>query len=216
MVGVGMAVPSSTRNERQVVYTNHYPSLLYIDSADGSTQLNTRTSSSDTSDIIQIIIHPYSPNPPPPRKAVAVLEGSVEGTLVLTQDTPPTGATRVEGTITGLTPGLHGFHVHQFGDLSGGCGTAGGHYNPFRRNHGHPDNLQRHVGDLGNILADNNGTAYVNITDELVTLVGPRAVVGRAVVVHAGEDDVGLGGDAESLKTGNAGGRVGCGVIGYA
>ena len=87
---------------------------------------------------------------------------------------------------------------------------------PFQRNHGSPKHLERHVGDLGNIIADEIGVATVNITDPLVTLVGPRSVIGRAIVVHATVDDLGTGGHSSSLTTGNAGGRVGCGVIGIA
>ena len=74
----------------------------------------------------------------------------------------------------------------------------------------------RHVGDLGNIVADQSGSAKVDIIDSQVTLVGPNSVIGRGLVVHAAADDLGLGGDADSLKTGNAGGRLGCGVIGRA
>ena len=70
------------------------------------------------------------------------------------------------------------------------------------------------MGDLGNILSDNAGIARVNITDSQVKLCGPDSVLGRAFVVHAGVDDLGKGGNDESLKTGNAGGRIGCGIIG--
>lgn len=87
---------------------------------------------------------------------------------------------------------------------------------PTQRNHGAPENFERHIGDLGNILADANGNANVDIEDPLVTLMGPRSVVGLAIVVHEGEDDLGTGINEGSLKTGNAGGRVGCGVIGHA
>ncbi|MPC72813.1 Superoxide dismutase [Cu-Zn] [Portunus trituberculatus] len=156
-------------------------------------------------------------SPPTPRKAVVVLGGGeATGTLILTQAAPPTGEVHIEGVVSNLTPGLHGFHIHEKGSLENGCISAGGHYNPYMRDHGSPIHLERHVGDLGNILADQSGVAHVNITDPLVTLVGPRSVIGRAIVVHAGEDDLGGGGHPSSLKTGNAGGRVGCGVIGIA
>ncbi|XP_047487608.1 superoxide dismutase [Cu-Zn]-like [Penaeus chinensis] len=200
---------------RHVVYLsqNNYPSLLYINAAHGTTSMDTRA---DTSDIIQLILHPSNPEAKQTRRATVVLTGEAQGTLTLTQSNPPVGATVIEGVISNLSPGLHGFHIHQLGDLTGGCKSAGGHYNPYMRPHGSPEHSERHIGDLGNILADATGRAEVNITDPLVTLVGPRTVLGRAVVVHAGEDDLGRGGNEESLKTGNAGGRVACGVIGHA
>ena len=77
----------------------------------------------------------------------------------------------------------------------------------------HGDLMQGHVGDLGNIVADEQGIARFKIVARRVDLSGDRSVVGRAMVIHADEDDLGLGGDEESLKTGNAGERLACGVI---
>ncbi|KAA0203741.1 Superoxide dismutase-like [Hyalella azteca] len=139
--------------------------------------------------------------------------GSIRGFLKLRQDQPPVGKTHITGHITGLTPGPHGFHIHQTGNLTEGCKSTGGHYNPFERVHGAPHDHVRHVGDLGNIVANERGEALVDITDHQVTLVGPNSVVGRAFVVHEGRDDLGQGGHETSKTTGNAGGRVGCGVI---
>lgn len=119
--------------------------------------------------------------------------------------------TLVKGTVSGLEPGLHGFHVHEYGDLSKGCESAGAHYNPDGVDHG--DLQQGHVGDLGNIEAGDNGVAEFSIAAKRVDLIGDRSIVGRALVVHADEDDLGQGGDEESLKTGNAGDRLACGVI---
>ncbi len=143
--------------------------------------------------------------------AVCVLEHSdeVEGTILFKQQA--NGPTLIVGKITGLEPGEHGFHIHEFGDLSQGCESAGGHYNPDGVDHGDLD--EGHVGDLGNITADRSGTASFEIVAERIDLIGERSVVGRAVVVHKDEDDLGKGGDAESLKTGNAGDRLACGVI---
>ena len=87
----------------------------------------------------------------------------------------------------------------------------GGHYNPDSVDHG--DINEGHVGDLGNITADESGMAKFTIEAKRVDLLGDRSVVGRGIVVHAGPDDLGKGGDAESLKTGNAGDRLACGVI---
>lgn len=72
------------------------------------------------------------------------------------------------------------------------------------------------MGDLGNVLADENGIVRDTFTDHLISLMGQNSIIGRAVVTHAGVDDYGMGGDLESTKTGNAGGRIGCGVIGLA
>jgi len=110
-----------------------------------------------------------------------------------------------------LEPGEHGFHIHQFGDMSQGCESMGPHYDPEGVDHGDLD--QGHVGDLGNITADDSGTSTVKIVAERVDLTGEQSVVGRGIVVHADKDDLGKGGDAESLKTGNAGDRLACGVI---
>ena len=143
--------------------------------------------------------------------AISVLEHSdtVKGTLLFKQKSD--GDTLIVGEISGLTPGEHGFHIHEFGDLSNGCESAGGHYNPDGVNHG--DINKGHVGDLGNIVANKSGVANVRIAAKRVTLRGERSIVGRAVVVHEDKDDLGKGGDTESLKTGNAGDRLACGVI---
>jgi superoxide dismutase, Cu-Zn family len=92
--------------------------------------------------------------------------------------------------------------------------NAGPHFNPHNKTHGSPDGEVRHVGDLGNISTNDSGVAKGTIVDKYINLIGPESVIGRMVVVHAGEDDLGKGGNEESLKTGNAGGRAACGVIG--
>jgi Cu-Zn family superoxide dismutase len=146
-----------------------------------------------------------------PVKAVCELIHSdkVKGLITLIQS--PGQSTKITGRITGLTPGKHGFHIHEFGDLSDGCKSAGGHYNPEGVDHG--DLSKGHVGDLGNVVANGSGVANINITANRVSLVGEQSVIGRAIVIHADEDDLGKGGDEESLKTGNAGDRLACGVI---
>ena len=143
--------------------------------------------------------------------AQCILEHSdaVKGTILLMQ--APNTPTLIKGTITGLEPGLHGFHIHEFGDMSDGCKSMGGHYNPDGVDHG--DINKGHVGDLGNITADESGTAKFTIEAKRIDLIGERSVIGRGFVVHEDQDDLGKGGDAESLKTGNAGERLACGVI---
>ncbi|KAJ8946882.1 hypothetical protein NQ318_008238, partial [Aromia moschata] len=120
----------------------------------------------------------------------------------------------VTGSVSGLGEGKHGFHIHSFGHIAPGCTGAGAHFNPHNKTHGGPQDKSRHVGDLGNIEADSSGVATVDIRDSVIDLEGEHNIIGRAVVVHAGEDDLGKGGNEESLKTGNAGGRLACGVIG--
>lgn len=123
---------------------------------------------------------------------------------------------QVTGEITGLTKGLHGFHVHEFGDNTNGCISAGPHFNPAGKDHGGPNDEVRHAGDLGNVEAGADGVAKINITDSQISLSGERNIIGRTVVVHADPDDLGKGGHELSKTTGNAGARTGCGVIGLA
>lgn len=115
-----------------------------------------------------------------------------------------------------MSKGEHGFHVHEFGDNTNGCVSAGAHFNPKNKDHGGPDASVRHVGDLGNVVANDNGVAVVDKIDKLISLSGCNNVIGRTLVVHADPDDFGLGGHELSLTTGNAGARVACGVIGIA
>ncbi|KMT02269.1 hypothetical protein BVRB_9g206190 [Beta vulgaris subsp. vulgaris] len=148
------------------------------------------------------------------KKAVAVLKGTsnVEGVVTLTQEDD--GPTTVNVRITGLTPGKHGFHLHEFGDTTNGCISTGPHFNPSSMTHGAPEDEIRHAGDLGNIVANTDGVAEATIIDNQIPLSGANSVVGRALVVHELEDDLGKGGHELSLTTGNAGGRLACGVVG--
>lgn len=80
--------------------------------------------------------------------------------------------------------------------------------------HGAPNDQVRHIGDLGNVRANAQGVADTKFSDQVINLAGPRSIIGRAVVVHSGTDDLGKTNHPDSKKTGNAGGRAGCGVIG--
>lgn len=149
-------------------------------------------------------------------KAVAVVRGdsTVSGIVTFTQesaDAPTTVSYEIEGNDANA---LRGFHIHQFGDNTNGCTSAGPHFNPFGKTHGAPEDEVRHVGDLGNIQTDATGVAKGSKVDKLLTLFGENSILGRTVVVHGGQDDLGKGGHPDSLKTGNAGGRPACGVIG--
>ncbi len=115
--------------------------------------------------------------------------------------------------VEGLTPGArHGFHIHEYGDFSSpDAKSAGGHYNPEGKKHGGPLDSERHAGDLGNLEADANGKAHYERTVDNITVNGPEnPILGRGVVIHGGEDDL------VSQPTGNAGPRIGFGVIGAA
>jgi Cu-Zn family superoxide dismutase len=146
------------------------------------------------------------------KKAVAVLTAMSDSSVAGTFHFELTDAgIKITGTVTGLTPGKHGFHVHQYGDLTKADGTsAGGHFNPHGSEHAGPHADHRHVGDLGNIVADESGTAVVSIVDTQLTFSGDNSIIGRSVVVHAGEDDL------SSQPSGAAGARVAVGVVGIA
>ena len=124
-----------------------------------------------------------------------------------------TRSVQIIADIKGLTPNSkHAFHIHEFGDCSSTDGkSAGGHYNPTAVNHSGPDNAERHAGDLGNLTADENGNVHYELTVDNISLGGRKSpIIGRAVIIHAGEDDF------KTQPTGNAGARIGCGLIGIA
>lgn len=116
---------------------------------------------------------------------------------------------KITGEIKNLSPGKHGFHIHEYGDCSAEDGaSAGGHFNPFDKPHGAPTDKERHVGDLGNITANEEGIAKFEMVDSVISFSGKSSIIGRSVVVHKGEDDL------KTQPTGNAGPRVACGIIG--
>ncbi len=145
-------------------------------------------------------------------KAVCVIhptEGSdVKGVVTFTKEGD---SIKVVADIEGLTPGKHGFHIHEYGDCTAPDGTStGGHFNPTNQPHGAPTDEHRHVGDLGNLVAGKDGKAHYEWTDHVISFSGKNSIIGRGIVIHAGEDDL------HTQPTGNAGKRVACGVIGIA
>jgi hypothetical protein len=90
---------------------------------------------------------------------------------------------KVTGELTGLAPGDHGFHVHEFGDNTNGCTSAGAHFNPDGKDHAGPNDADRHVGDLGNVVAGPDGVAKVDINDKIISLAGRNNIIGRTMVV---------------------------------
>ena len=145
-------------------------------------------------------------------KAIATISGTegneVSGTVTFTQQDD---GVLVEADITGLSPGKHGFHIHQYGDISAADGkSTGGHFNPAGHDHAGPDSDKRHVGDLGNLEADENGHATYKRLDKTIHIHGQHTILSRGITIHAGTDDL------TSQPTGAAGSRVAHGVIGIA
>ena len=124
-------------------------------------------------------------------RAICILSNPELGIKGLVKFEEENDKTKISAEFTGLKPGKHGFHIHEFGNLSNACITAGAHYNPFGKTHGGPHDEERHVGDLGNIEADSNGNAKLELVDSLIKLTGQYSVIGRSVIVHEGEDDLG-------------------------
>ncbi len=125
------------------------------------------------------------------------------------------GKIEISYKIKGLSNGIHGIHIHEYGDLTNGCISTGGHYNPHNMEHGDRTDKIRHVGDLGNIYSINN-LSEGSFIDNIISIrpENINSIIGRAVVIHEHGDDLGKGNNEESLKTGNAGSRIACGIIG--
>ncbi len=166
--------------------------------------------------IILIIYYLYYSMNNKPIYAIAVFTGDIKGYVKFSEDLE-NNQIKIDLHISGLMPNsLHGFHVHEAGDLTDKCTSMCAHFNPYGKTHGCPGMKQRHVGDLGNIQANSKGEAKYTFYDDVIKLRGTKAnIIGRGLIIHEDEDDCGQGGNAESLKTGNAGKRIACAVIGY-
>jgi superoxide dismutase, Cu-Zn family len=145
-------------------------------------------------------------------KAVAVITptptSKVAGVVLFEK---VSGGVKVTVNISGLTPGKHGFHIHEFGDCSTPDFTsAGPHFMMPGESHGAPMTATSHKGDMGNLDADSTGTAHLEWTDAHISFSGPMSILGRAVIVHEKEDDL------KTQPTGNSGARIACAVIGIA
>jgi Cu-Zn family superoxide dismutase len=151
-----------------------------------------------------------------PIYAIAVFNDNIKGWVKFSEDLV-NNCIQVNLNITGLIPkSKHGFHVHEAGDLTDKCTSMCAHFNPYGSNHGCPGIKERHVGDLGNIFTNSKGEAKYTFHDDVIKLRGTKCnIIGRGLIIHEDEDDCGKGGNAESLKTGNAGKRIACAVIGY-
>lgn len=145
-----------------------------------------------------------------PLVALASLEGrsgsQVSGTVGFS---PTANGLRVQARVSGLTPGEHGFHIHEVGDCSApDASSAKGHFNPAGKPHGHHDGTEHHAGDMPNLVADASGNASIIAEVAMLTLTeGPNSIVGRSIVIHADPDDY------KTQPAGNSGKRIACGVI---
>jgi Cu-Zn family superoxide dismutase len=149
--------------------------------------------------------------------AIAVFNGKkVKGIVKFVESS--TSSVVIDVDIQGLKKNsLHGFHVHEYGDMSDECNSMCLHFNPHNKKHGGPTSSERHIGDLGNLKTDNYGVARYRFTDSLIKLRGAKSnIIGRGLIIHEDEDDCGIGGFPDSLTTGHAGKRIACAVIGYA
>jgi Cu-Zn family superoxide dismutase len=152
------------------------------------------------------------PAAPPATGQVAVAtvqplgSSTVKGLVLFT---PLDHGVEINADITGLAPGKHGFHIHEFGDCSApDGGSAGPHFNPEGTPHGAPGAAASHAGDYGNLEADTSGHAVLKYVSHRITLdQSATGVLGRSVIVHEKADDM------ATQPTGAAGGRIGCGVI---
>jgi len=152
-------------------------------------------------------------------EAIAVFNTKrIKGIVRFRQPTHRNAPVTIEVDLQGLKKnGIHGFHIHEYGDMSDLCESMCSHFNPTHSQHGGPHSQIRHVGDLGNLHANTNGVVKTVFTDRLIKLTGQKFnIVGRGLIIHEDEDDLGMGGNEASLKTGNAGKRIACAVIGYA
>jgi len=151
------------------------------------------------------------PPPPPPKHATATIAGTkkfakVKGTVEFKE---VEGGVEVTANLEGLKKGDHGFHIHEKGDCSApDAKSAGGHFNPSNHKHGAPEADEHHEGDLGNITAGKDGKATKTFTMKGISLGdGENSVAGKGFIIHEKADDM------KTQPTGNAGGRVACGVI---
>lgn len=154
-------------------------------------------------------------------KAIAVFdEPNVKGTITFSQEYGRRGG-HVHFNLYDLPPNqIRAVHIHTYGDTTNGCMSLGGHWNPLNRQHGsmYIDINDSHAGDLiNNLKANENGVFKFSYYDPRINIGGDifYSILGRSVVIHEKFDDLGLGGNKESKITGNAGGRMGCAIIGH-
>lgn len=167
--------------------------------------------------LLCIVFNIYMSRQHPIKSGIAVIEpklnNDISGTIrfddVEYEDINLT-ICRIIVDLQGVPDGDHGFHIHEKGDTSNGCDSAGSHYNPTNVDHG--SIVSGHAGDLGNITARDSKVSTTLFTSNITT----DEIIGRTIVLHKNFDDLGKGGNPESLKTGNSGARIACAIIGIA
>jgi Cu-Zn family superoxide dismutase len=145
--------------------------------------------------------------------AIAVFEGKINGTVKFEENVE--GKILIYIQLKGLSKNtLHGFHVHEAGDLTDKCESMCAHFNPYNKPHGGPGSKDRHVGDLGNLQTDKYGNVNMIMIDNMIKLKGKSNIIGRGLIIHADEDDLGQGTNSASKINGNSGKRIACAIIG--
>jgi len=154
---------------------------------------------------------PISTNPAPPgagQTADVTLQSQdpkVSGTVHFTSEA---AGVHVVADVKGVKPGQHGFHLHEKGDCSSpDYKSAGGHFNPANAAHACDPTNPRHAGDFGNITVGADGTGHLDVTTTALSFDGPNSLLGKAVILHVGQDD------CKTQPTGNAGDRLACGAV---
>lgn len=154
-------------------------------------------------------------------EAVAVFNDIIKGSVTFTQKLN-TDIVYVSGQlkgfqyyVTGKPYSKHGIHIHESGDLRRGCESACDHFNPFNKKHGDLNDENSHAGDFGNIIIDNKGHCDFAFQTQKISLNDPiKNIIGRTLIIHSDEDDLGKGGHSDSLTTGHSGRRIACAIIG--
>jgi superoxide dismutase, Cu-Zn family len=180
--------------KKSIVFASVASFLILSTSAQAETEQH--TAEAPAVDQMVAVIHPLQ-------------DSGVKGTISFTKTDE---GVRVQAEVSGLdADSRHGFHIHQYGNCTSDDGMAtGGHFNPHDQPHAGPMDEHRHMGDLGNLVSDENGQAVLDYIDTVISMSGWDAILGRGVIVHERRDDL------ESQPVGDAGGRIGCGVIGVA
>jgi len=145
--------------------------------------------------------------------------------IVLLDEVAPKGAVKFRVLIKDVSPGKHGFHIHQKGNELKGADSLCKHFNPNCQKHGDINTKSSHVGDLGNLTAIPfrvrtskgifiRGRVNTEFIAERVRLSGKNSIFGRSLILHEDEDDLGKGSHSDSLTTGHSGARILWGIIG--
>lgn len=157
-----------------------------------NTPTEAETESKDEVQQAVVVVHPTKGN-------------NVSGKVTFTKEA---NGIRIVADIEGLKPGKHGFHAHEHGDCSSpDASSAGGHFNPTNTKHGGPDSPEHHVGDFGNLEADDSGKAHYDRLNKDIAFSGIKNIIGKSIIIHADADDF------VTQPSGNSGARVACGLI---